>query len=162
MNLLPDNVRLPTDLPDAFATDFRFGYVGRVILNDLDAFGHVNNTRYLVYVETARLLHLQAAIGLRDLNDISIIMAHQEINYRRPVLYDKTFVVGVHVAWVRRSSFGFRFKILALDGDVWQHAADGGGTLVYYDYNAHASAPLPDEWRQKLLDFEGAERVELR
>ena len=58
----------------------------RVRFRDLDAMGHVNNAVFLTYIESARVAFLQSTSArLPTLEDISIIVARIEIDFRAPV-----------------------------------------------------------------------------
>jgi acyl-CoA thioester hydrolase len=52
----------------------------------MDAFGHVNNVTYLVYLEEARVsLFDQAELGA--MLGTGVVVARNEIDYKRPLVY---------------------------------------------------------------------------
>jgi len=52
----------------------------------LDGYGHVNNARYLEFLEEARWTFFQEHDLLSELKDIMLVVARVDIRYRRPSL----------------------------------------------------------------------------
>jgi acyl-CoA thioester hydrolase len=120
-----------------------------VRFRDLDSLGHVNNAVYLTYLESARIawwLHLTAQQGLSGLD---MILARVELDFRAPVEFGARLEIGVRCASIRRSSFVVESAIV--DGGTSRVVAEARKVLVYYDYAANRSSPLPEDLRQKLL-----------
>jgi acyl-CoA thioester hydrolase len=68
-----------------------------VAWGDMDAFGHVNNTVYLRWLESARIDYFKK-VGLLDRmarDRVGPILARTEIDYRRPVTWPDTVHVEV-------------------------------------------------------------------
>jgi acyl-CoA thioester hydrolase len=67
----------------------RYVYHCPVRWSDLDAFGHVNNARFLTYYEEARVALMFNAARERGLTSFAegIVIARHEIDYLRPVEY---------------------------------------------------------------------------
>jgi len=86
---------------------FRFPIDGR--FRDLDLLGHVNNAVLLTYLESARLAYWTHLTG-RPLDDLGMILARVEIDYRAPVRHGTRVDVGVRCASMRRSSFVLEFE----------------------------------------------------
>src|SRR5690349_15768238 len=90
--------------------ELKKGYPVWIVLpiqwGDQDAFGHVNNTVYLRWFESARI-----AYGLRvNLTDgstgrkIGPILAAMSCNYRRQLKFPDTVHVGARITRIGRSS----------------------------------------------------------
>ena len=79
--------------------DFPFYYTIPVRYGDLDAQWHVNNAKFLTYLEQARLAYLME-LGLfdgRSFLDLGLIVADIHIAYRRPLKLGQVARVGVRV-----------------------------------------------------------------
>ena len=117
----------------------------RVRFSDTDAMGHVNNARFLTYLEDARLemfLALPTALVAGGL-----IVARVECDYVRPIVVDRDpLAVDVWVADVGRSSFTLGSTIRQR-GEV---AARARTVIVAFDYAAHRSRPLTEAERAGL------------
>jgi acyl-CoA thioester hydrolase len=80
------------------------------------------------------------------------ILASTNARYRRPVVYPDTVVIGARVTEVGPDRFTQEYRIVSrAQGEV---AAEGGGTLVSYDYAAGRKAPLPERVREAIRALE--------
>src|SRR5215210_1694705 len=118
----------------------------RVRFRDLDPMGHVNNAVFLTYIEDARVAFLQSLGAATTLEDMSIIVARIEIDFRAPVSFDQELEIAVHASRFGEKSFDLEYE-LDVDGQV---VAEAKSVLVSYDYGKHEAVQLPDEWREKL------------
>ncbi|MDY7082402.1 MAG: hotdog domain-containing protein, partial [Halobacteria archaeon] len=84
-------------------------------------------------------------LGLDTLNDLDILLAHQEIDYKKPVLYDDDVVVGVRVSRLGGSSFTMEYVIQA-SGDT----AATGETVQVTVGEDNKPCEIPAEWREKF------------
>lgn len=127
---------------------YPFVHEVEVRFRDLDAMGHVNNAVFLTFVESARVAYWLKLRGRRELKDMDLILARTEIDYRSPLELGETAEIGLRIAEVGRSSFVIEFAVL--DSATRRLAAEGRNVLVYYDYGAGRTAPLPDALRGVL------------
>lgn len=121
---------------------------------DQDAFQHVNNTIYLRWFESARIVYF-GLIGLSELyagERIGPIMAAISCNYRKPVVFPDTVQVGARIEKLGRTSLVMTHAVVSLkQGAV---VADGGSTIVLIDYATGKPTPLPDGLRRRIAEFE--------
>ena len=125
---------------------FPFVHRERVRFRDLDGFGHVNNAVYLTYLEEARnalLAHLGLARGVEE---ITMILARVEIDFRAQAGVGDQIEIGVRPSRFGTKSFDLEYELRA-GGEV---VAEAKTVLVGYDYGAGATIELPDEWRRSL------------
>ncbi|HEX8305175.1 MAG TPA: thioesterase family protein [Jatrophihabitans sp.] len=97
--------------------------------SDMDAYGHVNNTAYLAYLEQARVSMFF------DRYDSSFaggtLVTHHEITYLRPVVYHpEPLRLELWVERIRGASFDVRYDVY--DGQTL--AAKAVTTLVTFDF----------------------------
>ncbi len=114
---------------------------------DMDALGHVNNACYFRYMEQARIEWLKAIGEDFSLQKQGPILATAQCNYLKPVTYPATLRVQVQGEKPGRSSFVLRYRLLLDDG---QMVAEGETVIVWVNYAAGKSVPLPDNLRQRL------------
>lgn len=135
--------------------DFRFYHPVEVRYGDLDPQGHLNNAKYLTYFEQARV---QYTIGLglfsRDQSfmEIGIIIADVHIRYLEPVYFGQEIKVGVQVARLGNKSMTWEQNIV--DVATGKEFAKGEVVLVTYDYKTGTTIPIPQQWREKIIEFE--------
>jgi acyl-CoA thioester hydrolase len=125
-----------------------------VRFRDLDAIGHVNNAVYLTYLEQARLAYWMALTGRRELRSIDIILARVEIDYRSPASLGETLDVEVRCASLGRSSCTLALRIT--ESTSGRLVAEAQNVLVYYDYAAGRSRPIPDDLRRRIREQDPA------
>jgi acyl-CoA thioester hydrolase len=96
----------------------RFIYEVAVRWSDMDAYGHVNNARFLTLYEEARVAMFfvgARAQGLTSFED-GIVIARHEIDYLRPVDYGDPVRIELWVSDLRAASFTVAYELF--DGDV--------------------------------------------
>ena len=118
----------------------------RVRFRDLDPMGHVNNAVFLTYVESARVAFLEHLGAARTLDEMAIIVARAEIDFKAPVRLGQEVEVVVRPSRFGEKSFDFDY-VLRVDGEV---VAEAKSVQVAYDYERRRAMPVPDEWRERL------------
>src|SRR5262249_20514642 len=122
---------------------------------DQDAFGHVNNTVYFRWFESARIAYF-LRIGLRTLQGderIGSILASSSCDYRKSITFPDTVRVGVRVTRIGRSSIGFEHRIVS--EAMGALAAEGASTVVVIDYDDNRPRPVPESVREAIGALEG-------
>lgn len=133
---------------------FKFYIPVEVRYSDLDPQWHVNNTRYLVYMEQARLEYLRN-LGLfegRNFLDLKMIIADVHVSYLAPIELGQKVRVGTRTAKIGTKSITFEYRIE--DSDSGQLLATGEVVGVTYNYRAHATIPVPADWREQIGAYE--------
>lgn len=127
---------------------FRFSHPVEVRYSDLGARLHVNNARYLSYLEEGRI-HYRRRLGLRA--EVGVILADVHIHYLKPIFLDNMVRVGVRVARIGNKSIHFE-HIVAGEGEVVY--AEAEAVMVTYDYALGTAIPVPEDWRALITEFE--------
>jgi thioesterase III len=111
---------------------------------ELDVNGHVNNVKYLEYLEWGRHewcdRHGFTYDHLKNLGAIAVVV-NVNLNYRHPCRQGDRLRI---VTWPRdrgHTSFGFAHRIDKADGTA---AAEGVITLVTVDPETRRPVPLPE------------------
>ena len=134
--------------------EFHFFYAVEVRYGDLDAQRHVNNAKYLTYMEQARLEYVRH-LGLWDgesFAELGMIVAEVQITYRAPIHFGQPVRVGVRVMRLGNKSMLWEYSIEdAQDGSLFASAMS---VQVAYDYRENKSIPVPEKWRKKISEFE--------
>jgi len=154
-------IEVPADARD-IPGDFAHRHDVEVRLSDTDAMGHVNNARYLTYVEIARVAYYEQVtgnplpIGAHGAEE-GMILAEIRMTYRSPAFYGETVTVETRVERIGRSSFGMVHRITAPESryGAARLIAVADSTLVSYDYTDERPIPVPTEWRSAMEAFEG-------
>jgi thioesterase-3 len=115
----------------------------------LDLFGHVNNARYLEFLEEARWAAFEKTVDLEELarKGYAFTVVNININYRRPAFMNEVVVIETEVAqWRRRSAV--IHQVVKLQGTE-SVIADADVTFVIYDTGKQKTAVLEGE----VLEF---------
>ncbi len=113
---------------------------------DMDAMGHVNNTVYFRYLEIIRLEWLRA-LGLTLHSDPQgPLIINAFCTFHRQVEYPGDLLARMYVSDPGRSSFESWCTLERTDapGVIM---TSGGATMVWTDYAAQKSLPMPDWFR---------------
>jgi thioesterase-3 len=116
----------------------------------LDLFGHVNNARYLEFLEEARWAAFEKTVDLEQLarKGWAFTVVNININYRRPALMHDVLRIETRIAEWRRRSAVIRQEVFnSQKGEV---VADADVTFVIYDTTKQKSAVLEGALLKKL------------
>lgn len=95
----------------------RFVYDCPVRWSDMDAYGHINNVRFLTYYEEARVALM--FIGARDAGvtslEAGIVIFRHEVDYLRPVDYGVPVRIEMWIEELRPSRFTVAYELYADD-----------------------------------------------
>lgn len=140
-----------------FMSKYNFYIPIQVRYSDLDAQWHVNNAKFMSYIEQARFEYL-VKLGLFDgksFEDLQVIVADVHIAYKAPILLGQNVRVGVRVARIGSKSLQFDMEIE--DADTEAVLATCENVMVAFDFHTHTSKLVPDQWRQVISAFEGVD-----
>lgn len=135
---------------------FRFYHPIEVRYGDLDPQGHVNNARYLTYFEQARIAYwIEMGFFSTDQSfmEIGVILADVHLTYLEPVYFGQKIQVGVHVTRLGNKSMTWEQNVI--DVESGKELAKAEIVIVAYDYRQEKTIPIPQKWREKIVEFEG-------
>ena len=114
---------------------------------DVDAYGHVNNSVYLTYLEEARDEWIERALDGVS-NPWDFVLARVAVDFRRELRQeDDEVVVSVRLDRLGNSSLRVREEIRTAAGEL---AAEGESVVVARDRETGRSRPLTDGERAAL------------
>jgi acyl-CoA thioester hydrolase len=120
--------------------------------DDLDAFGHVNNAKYLVFVQEARVdLFWKERIkkGLKPVFD-DMVVARAEIDFKIPItVTNHDFDISIWVSKIGGAAFDLEYEIKSDEG---VHARLKT-VQVAVDMETKKSRRLTDEERAILTEY---------
>ncbi len=122
---------------------------------DQDCFAHVNNTVYLKWCETARVVYLEQIEmwQLIKTQGVGPILAAVSCNYRHVVTFPDTVQVGARVTKMGNSSFHMEHAVVSLAQN--KVVADADTVVVFVEYERNRSLPVPGSLRQAMEKLEG-------
>lgn len=119
---------------------------------DMDAMGHVNNTVYFRYIETARIAWLEENRFEPTAEGEGPVIVNAFCSFMRQLKYPGDIEIRTFVGPAGRSSFEMTHEIRAVgpDGQAGEVNAEGGAKIVWVNMKQEKSVPLPDQVRVLL------------
>jgi acyl-CoA thioester hydrolase len=112
--------------------------------SDLDAYNHVNNARYLTFLEQARIEWMQTLDTPWVSATAGPVVASALLNFKAPIEYPAEIFVELFTERLGNSSVTIGHRILATDGTLH---CDGHVVLVWIDRGSGRAIPLPEDVR---------------
>ena len=119
-------------------------YTGKQFVrwDDIDAFGHVNNAKYLTYIQEARFLWSSI---------IEMVVARAEVDYMEPIYEGGRFYdVNLWVESIGNSSFTMAYEVVGDNGVVHAKVKT---VQVVVSMETMKSRPLKDSEREFLTTY---------
>ncbi len=115
----------------------------------LDMYQHVNNARYLEFLEEARWNYIESEIDLKEwmIKGLGFVVASITINYRKPASLDQILEIQSSISRINVRSATIEQKIFLEDTDVL--VADAEVTFVIVSTKTGKPVALEGE----LLDI---------
>ncbi len=116
----------------------------------LDVYGHVNNARYLEFLEEGRWAFFECNHSLEPFlqSDIAFVVVNININYRRPAYMNEVLTVETFISKVGSRSGTIKQVVsLSQTGAV---VADAEVTFVLYDAKQDRAIAIEGDMRQLL------------
>lgn len=110
--------------------------------DDIDAFGHVNNAKYLTYIQEARFLWSPL---------LEMVVARAEVDYLAPIYVGGRFYdITLWVEQIGNSSFTLGYEVIGDNGVVHAKVKT---VQVAVSMETKKSRPLTDSEREFLKQY---------
>lgn len=129
----------------------RFEHEVSVRYSDLDTYGHVNNAVYGTYCEEGRIAYAAEVLGVESVDEFPAVVASLDLQFRAAVTEATTVTVRVWTTEVGEQSLTVAHE-LEHDGHL---VAEAECTLVAIDPETREPRPIPDRWRDRVVEYEG-------
>jgi acyl-CoA thioester hydrolase len=118
----------------------------------MDAYNHVNNARYVTYLESARIHLFMKVVGADwQMVEEGPVLGFVSCKFRHPVEYPARVEIGTKVTKIGNASFELLHRMYLNDTDTL--VCEGHSTVVWTSRKSGRSTPLGDELRQRLAEF---------
>ena len=116
---------------------------------DNDAYGHVNNTIFYQWFDSAVNAWLvgEGLLDIADGDPIALVV-ETRCTYAAPLTFPEPVEVGLAVAELGRSSVRYRIGVFAAGAE--RAAAEGEFVHVLVDRTTRRPVEIPANWREKL------------
>jgi thioesterase-3 len=119
----------------------------------LDIFGHVNNARYLEFMEAGRWNFVEGKIDLSEWKrrGIAFNVVNININYRRPAVLGDLLEIHTKMSDIAEKSAAIRQEIFIKGTDTL--IVDADVTFVMVDIKKKKAIIFPDDLRDLFLSM---------
>lgn len=121
---------------------------------EMDAYGHVNNTIFFRYFESARIAYLERCgfIESYESHKIGAILHSTHCRFKRSLHHPDNVLVGARVIQIDEDRFTMAYVVVSRR---WNEiVADGTGIIVSFNYESRSKAPLPQMVRNRIESLE--------
>jgi len=117
----------------------------------LDVYQHVNNARYLEFLEEARWEWLEVAEAFHWLQEqkLALVVVNININYRRPAVLGDVLVIDSEITQLNGKSGIIAQRVLLAGQETV--VADAVLTFVCIDLRTQKAVALEGELRERLM-----------
>lgn len=121
--------------------------------NDVDKFGHVNNTVYFSFYDLGKTEYFASVCPGVDWEKDGIVVVHIEANFLSQIFATDQVAVQTAVSEIGTKSFHLIQRMIdTVTGEI---KCIGTSIMVAFDLEKHESKPLTEEWIEAICQFEG-------
>lgn len=125
----------------------------QIRFNDVDKFGHVNNTVYFEFYDTAKTDYIATVCKDVDWERVAIMVVKIEAEFLAQIRAGDHIAARTRVSRIGNKSFHLEQDII--DVDTQEVKCRCLSVMVLYDLERHQSMPLPEAWRKAISEFDG-------
>ncbi len=124
----------------------------QIRFNDVDKFGHVNNTIYFQFYDTAKTDYFASVCPGVNWEEVAIVVVHIEADFVSQVKAGCNIAARTRVTHIGNKSFTLEQEVY--DTDTQELKTRCVSVMVLYDLLKHLTIPLPPKWSQAIRSYE--------
>lgn len=118
---------------------------------DMDAYGHVNNTVFFRYLESARFAYFEYILPEVKTAAPMVVLADMQCRFEHEIQYPATARVKTCVSRLGNSS-------LTMESEIWTgetRCATAKAVMVWFDETTRRPTHIPEAFAKKVHSLEG-------
>jgi len=127
----------------------------QIRFNDVDKFGHVNNTVFFQFYDTAKTDYFATVCKGVDWERVAIVVVKIEAEFLSQIKAGDHIAARTRVSKIGTKSFHLEQDLI--DVDSQEVRCRCLSIMVLYDLIHRQSMPFPDAWRQAIRQYDGLE-----
>ena len=125
----------------------------QIRFNDVDKFGHVNNTIYFQFYDTAKTDYFASVCKGVDWERVGIMVVKIESEFMAQIKANDHIAGRTRVSKIGNKSFHLEQDVI--DTDTQEVKSRCLSIMVLYDLKQQQAIPFPDEWRKAISEYDG-------
>lgn len=125
----------------------------QIRFNDVDKFGHINNTVYFQFYDTAKTDYFATVCKGVQWDTTAIVVVHIEADFMAQVRAEDHIAARTRVSHIGHKSFQLEQDIFDLDTQETKCRCTS--VMVLYDLHQGKAIPLPEHWVKSICDYDG-------
>lgn len=121
--------------------------------NDVDKFGHVNNTVYFSFYDLGKTEYFSDVCPHVDWDRDGIVVVYIEAEFVSQIYAVNHIAVQTAVTAIGNKSFDLMQRVI--DTDTQEVKCVCRSVMVTFDLIHHKSVPLSEEWKKAICEYEG-------
>lgn len=121
--------------------------------NDVDKFGHVNNTVYFSYYDLGKTEYFSSVCPNVNWEETGIVVVHIDANFTSQIFATDHIAVQTAITEVGTKSFKLLQRVI--DVETKEIKCMCSSVMVTFDLIHHESMPLKEEWIKAICQYEG-------
>lgn len=120
----------------------------QIRFNDIDGFGHVNNSVYNQYLDLGKIHFFQKTFGPAFFNGKkAFVLVHIDMDFLKPTVLTDVVHVTTEVGELFEKSFALKQQIVGSDGEI---KVQSNSILSTFDIEQACSFEMPQDWLKIL------------
>lgn len=135
--------------------DFEFHHTLPIQLrfNDVDKFGHVNNTVYFSFYDLGKTEYFASVCPHVNWEKDGIVVVHIEVDFLSQIFGSDHIAVQTAVTEIGTKSFTLVQRVI--DVDTQEVKCVCSSVMVAFDLTRHESKVLDEDWIEAICRYEG-------
>ncbi len=138
---------------------FRHTLPVQIRFNDVDQYGHMNNSSYFSLYDLAKTSYMRDVFGNKDWHHMGIVVANINADFLAPVFFSDDLIIETTVIYLGHKSFTLLQRAINKASGVLK--CQCRTVMVGYDVATKEPVELPADFKQAVCDYEGKSLEEL-
>ena len=138
---------------------FRHTLPVQIRFNDVDQYGHINNSSYFSLYDLAKTSYMRDVFGNKDWHHMGIVVANINADFLAPVFFSDDLIIETTVIHLGHKSFTLLQRAINKASGVLK--CQCRTVMVGYDVATKEPVELPADFKQAVCDYEGKSLEEL-
>ena len=124
----------------------------KVRFADIDKFNHVNNAKFLTYIEEARMQYFDHFAPDNNWKETGIILANAQLSFLKPIFGSDQVTVKVWCSRVGNKSFDLSYEVFkkSSKSERVELCSTAMTSIVCYNYLEERTISIPGHWKTFL------------